>query len=233
MTGAKALAASFKGADRLGKVSNSWPMTISYFEAGKDKQDQTPAYELSFRYFENGVTSDLKIDYGSFAIKGELKELTFLDPGKCPASAQRALAFFDFRTRPSHVRVCGARTPLIGRAWPRCRGRARSTSDRRRPPGRTSATGSRPTARYSRVAACRSAMSAAARMSAGRDPGQRHETFAGAAHRIEEMSAPATQALRFLRDRYGMRPSRHSSIRIVAWSLTVGYGFWRQSGAMV
>ena len=31
--------------------------------------------------------SDLKIDYGSFAIKGELKELTFLDPGKCPASA--------------------------------------------------------------------------------------------------------------------------------------------------
>ena len=62
-----------------------WRSAIS--RRGKDKQDQTPAYELSFRYFENGVTGNLKIDYGSFAIMGELKELTFLDPGKCPASA--------------------------------------------------------------------------------------------------------------------------------------------------
>jgi hypothetical protein len=83
-TGSKAFSASFKGADQLANVE-SWPMTISYFEAGKEKLDQTPAYELSFRYFENGVTSDLKIDYGEFSIKGELKELTFLDPGKCPA----------------------------------------------------------------------------------------------------------------------------------------------------
>jgi hypothetical protein len=84
-TGSKAFSASFKGADQLANVE-SWPMTISYFEAGKEKLDQTPAYELSFRYFENGVTSDLKIDYGEFSIKGELKELTFLDPGKCPAT---------------------------------------------------------------------------------------------------------------------------------------------------
>jgi hypothetical protein len=84
-TGSKAFSASFKGADKLANVE-SWPMTISYFEAGKDKQDETPAYELSFRYFEDGVTSDLKIDYGEFSIKGELKELTFLDPGKCPAT---------------------------------------------------------------------------------------------------------------------------------------------------
>lgn len=75
---------TFKGADQLAKVE-SWPMLISYFDAGKDHEDQTPAYELSFRYFENGVTSDLKIDYGEFSIKGELKELTFLDAGKCPA----------------------------------------------------------------------------------------------------------------------------------------------------
>jgi hypothetical protein len=84
-TASKAFPASFKGADQLANVQ-SWPMTISYFEAGKEKQDQTPAYELSFRYFENGVTSDLKIDYGEFSIKGALKELTFLDPGKCPAT---------------------------------------------------------------------------------------------------------------------------------------------------
>lgn len=84
--GAKPLVPTFKGADKLAGVP-SWPMSISYFDAGKDREDQLPAYELSFRYFEDGVTSDLKIDYGEFAIKGELKELTFLDPGKCPASA--------------------------------------------------------------------------------------------------------------------------------------------------
>jgi len=84
-TGTNASPGNFKGSDRLANVE-SWPMTISYFEPGKDKEDQTPAYELSFRYFEDGVTSDLKIDYGEFSIKGELKELTFLDPGKCPAT---------------------------------------------------------------------------------------------------------------------------------------------------
>ncbi|MBY0561230.1 cell envelope integrity EipB family protein [Hyphomicrobium sp.] len=80
---AKTVPASFKGADILASV-DSWPMTISYFEAGKDKSDQAPSYELSFRYFENGVTSNLKIDYGEFSIRGELKELTALTPGKCP-----------------------------------------------------------------------------------------------------------------------------------------------------
>jgi hypothetical protein len=84
--GAKPLSPVFKGSDKLAGVA-SWPMSISYFDAGKDQEDQLPAYELSFRYFEDGVTSDLRIDYGEFAIKGELKELTFLDPGKCPAPA--------------------------------------------------------------------------------------------------------------------------------------------------
>ncbi len=83
--GAKQFPAAFKGSDKLAMVE-SWPMTISYYEANKDKEDQTPSYELSFRYFENGVTSNLKIDTGEFAIQGELKEITFLDPGKCPAT---------------------------------------------------------------------------------------------------------------------------------------------------
>jgi hypothetical protein len=78
--------ANFKDAARLSGV-DSWPMSISYFELGKNKQDSPPAYEISYRYFENGVTSDLKIDYGDFAIKGTLKDLTFLDVGKCSATA--------------------------------------------------------------------------------------------------------------------------------------------------
>ena len=81
--------ASFKGADLLASV-DSWPMSIGYFEAGKDNQDQTPAYELSFRYYENGVTSDLKIDYGEFSIRGQLKEVTMLPAGKCPSTKAAA-----------------------------------------------------------------------------------------------------------------------------------------------
>lgn len=61
----------------------SWPMAISYFEAGKDNEDSPPAYELAFRYYENGVTENLRIDYGEFALKGELKELELLSVSKC------------------------------------------------------------------------------------------------------------------------------------------------------
>jgi EipB-like len=75
-------AAVQKSAARLAALQ-SWPMSISYFEAGKDKQDAPPAYELSYHFYENGVTSDLAIDYGEFAIKGELKELTFLPESAC------------------------------------------------------------------------------------------------------------------------------------------------------
>lgn len=80
--GATPLPASFKEADRMA-ATPSWPVAISYFDVGKDHEDSTPAYEIKFRYFENGVTADLGIDYGSFAIHGDLKELTFLEASKC------------------------------------------------------------------------------------------------------------------------------------------------------
>lgn len=84
--GAVANTVSLKHAERFQGLS-SWPMSISYFDAGKDKEDSLPAYELNFRYFENGVTSDLQIDYGEFALKGELKELEMLPQSKCSAAA--------------------------------------------------------------------------------------------------------------------------------------------------
>ncbi len=50
----------------------SWPIAIGYFDPGPTQTDATPSYELSFRFFENGVSSNLYIDYGDFAIRGEL-----------------------------------------------------------------------------------------------------------------------------------------------------------------
>ena len=70
--------------DKLAKLA-SWPIAIGYFEPGPAHTDAIPSYELSFRFFENGVSTNLYIDYGDFAIRGELKELSFLEESKCPA----------------------------------------------------------------------------------------------------------------------------------------------------
>jgi hypothetical protein len=72
------------GAERLDGLK-SWPVSISYFEVGSEKKDTVPNYELAFVYFENGVSRRLFIDYGDFAIRGTLKEITFLEPAKCEA----------------------------------------------------------------------------------------------------------------------------------------------------
>ena len=58
-------------------------MSIAYFEPGSDKQDALPVYELSFLMFENGVSRKLYIDYGEFALQGDLTEITFHSPSKC------------------------------------------------------------------------------------------------------------------------------------------------------
>jgi EipB-like len=73
-----------KNADVLDTLP-AWPVSISYYDKGSDGQDAAPAYELAFMFFENGVTRKLVIDYGEFSIKGDLKEITFLDP--TPAGA--------------------------------------------------------------------------------------------------------------------------------------------------
>jgi hypothetical protein len=75
--------------DQLEALS-SWPIAIGYFEPGPTRLDALPTYELSFRFYENGVSSRLYIDYGDFAIRGELKELTFLEEGKCAAQPANA-----------------------------------------------------------------------------------------------------------------------------------------------
>jgi len=66
----------------------SWPISISYYEPETQRQDAVPTYELSFLYYANGVSRRLMIDYGSFAVRGVLKEITFLDPGKCEEPAK-------------------------------------------------------------------------------------------------------------------------------------------------
>ena len=86
--GSVAVPAKVANGDKLNGLA-SWPIAIGYFEPGPARLDALPTYELSFRFYENGVSSRLYIDYGDFAIRGELKELTFLEEGKCEGTRRR------------------------------------------------------------------------------------------------------------------------------------------------
>lgn len=56
-----------------------WPVTLSYFTAGRG--EQTPVYVISFELYENGVSRALKLDYGEFALKGDVTRFELV-PGK-------------------------------------------------------------------------------------------------------------------------------------------------------
>jgi hypothetical protein len=58
-----------------------WPVTMSYFKVGSG--ESTPAYTISFELYENGVTGAVRLDYGSFALRGTLTRLDLLPQAEC------------------------------------------------------------------------------------------------------------------------------------------------------
>ena len=66
--------ASLKGRKR-------WPVTTSYFEPGAG--DRAPVYTLSFDLYDNGVSRNLTLDYGTFALAGELREFKVYEGKGC------------------------------------------------------------------------------------------------------------------------------------------------------
>ncbi|HWB45758.1 MAG TPA: cell envelope integrity EipB family protein [Hyphomicrobiaceae bacterium] len=71
-----------KNAEVLDRLP-AWPVSIAHFERSDSKEDALPAYEQTFLLFENGVSRRLYLDYGNFAISGNLKEISFLPLEKC------------------------------------------------------------------------------------------------------------------------------------------------------
>lgn len=59
-------------------------MRIAFFDRDQSAQGgaSTPSYEVSLRYYENGVADELLMDFGDFRVKGELAELTPI-PSPC------------------------------------------------------------------------------------------------------------------------------------------------------
>lgn len=63
-----------------------WPVTVAYFDptAEDASGEQVPVYQLSFWLYENGISGQLKLDYGDFTIKGKMAALELYDRGDCP-----------------------------------------------------------------------------------------------------------------------------------------------------
>lgn len=73
---ARAHADSDRGAHAAGLNGlKRWPVAVAYYP--QDRRDGPPDYVLSFDLYENGVSSHLKLDYGDFAMSGELVQIAF------------------------------------------------------------------------------------------------------------------------------------------------------------
>jgi hypothetical protein len=59
-----------------------WPVTVSYYNVDA-KGDEPPNYSASFNMLENGVSIDLVLDYGSYALKGKLEKIEMLKVESC------------------------------------------------------------------------------------------------------------------------------------------------------
>ncbi len=62
-------------------VMPRWPVVVSYFE--QDKPDGAPNYVLAFDLYENGVSGNLKLDYGDFVLAGKMSKFDVLPEKAC------------------------------------------------------------------------------------------------------------------------------------------------------
>jgi hypothetical protein len=58
----------------------AWNVHVAYFKPATD--GILPEYEIGFRLHDNGIASDLDLDYGTFALRASLSRLDFL-PDTC------------------------------------------------------------------------------------------------------------------------------------------------------
>jgi hypothetical protein len=58
-----------------------WPVTLSYFLPGEG--ERTPLYTMSFELYDNGVSRALQLDYGNFALRGDMQRLELLPDTAC------------------------------------------------------------------------------------------------------------------------------------------------------
>jgi hypothetical protein len=68
-----------------------WPISVGYFDGEKKDGgdagfgEELPTYQMQFTLYENGVTNDLVMDYGNYALSGSLEQIEALDVPDCPS----------------------------------------------------------------------------------------------------------------------------------------------------
>lgn len=72
-----------EGSEAVSEIDGEqfWPVEIAYFDLSEGNGEETPSYRIAFKLYENGITRDLLMDYGDFAMKGELVDLEMLGSG--------------------------------------------------------------------------------------------------------------------------------------------------------
>jgi len=77
------------GLPTLLKGKSWWPVSVSYFREGEADElsgEGQPFYIAAFKLYENGISSDLELDYQDFSLKGvmeDLKQQAHVAPAKC------------------------------------------------------------------------------------------------------------------------------------------------------
>lgn len=62
----------------------SWRMSLAFFGPGSGTSDSdTPEYELTMRLLDNGVSQDMTLDYGDYALRATLDDIEALPKPKC------------------------------------------------------------------------------------------------------------------------------------------------------
>jgi hypothetical protein len=58
-----------------------WPVSLAYFHEGQ--HDSLPDYTLNYDLYENGVSTRLRLDYGDYALVGDLTKIEFPKQARC------------------------------------------------------------------------------------------------------------------------------------------------------
>lgn len=61
----------------------SWRISEAYYNSDSDP-DGLPVFQTSYVLYENGVSDELKLDFGTYVFAGSLSKLDLLDTPKCP-----------------------------------------------------------------------------------------------------------------------------------------------------
>ena len=72
----------------LGSLSTlaSWSFQLGYY-AVDDNQSDTPEFQATFMMYENGVSTDMLFDYGTYAMKAHVTQFEALKKSDCKATA--------------------------------------------------------------------------------------------------------------------------------------------------